>query len=579
MKKLRIIVVIVIIIGIIGVIFGIRHLNNNKNNYEIEKIEKYSYFKLYEKEKYGVIDDKGNIIIEPIYEMLNIPNPSKDLFVCYSDYNDSTGEYKVKVLNSKNEQILTQYEQVLPLSCEDSLSNIPFEKSVLKYKENGKYGIIDFAGKKITKPIYDDIESLKFREGCLKVKQNDNYGIININGREIVKVEYSDIKSDEYYTKQNDYMDAGFIVQIKTDDGYRYGYINKNGKEVVKPQYNELNRIDDIEDEKNAYLLFSKNGKYGILENNKEIIKNNYEEIEYIKSNNIFIVQENSKQGVLAIDSKEILPTTFDYILCTGNKITAKRGDSIEIYNNKGERLESKYDNIIETQNENYMIVLDNNNKYGVINQNWQTLLANEYDNLEYAFDNYFIATKNGKVGVIDINKSEAIEYKYDIIQKIKEKNAFQAIVAKTNTIDIYNNKAELQTSLKDATIYTFDNYFKLILEKDMQYFDNNGNTVSNKNVIGIRKLYSYKKDGKWGFADNNDKVIVEPKYDLVTEMNKYGFAGIKLNNKWGVINDEGKVIVEPMYKIDFNDPEFIGKYCKLNFGYGFEYYSDEINK
>ena len=579
MKKSKIILIIIMIVLIIGISLLVTNLGKNKNEYKLEKIEKYSYFKIYEKEKYGVIDEKGNIVLEPSYEMLNIPNPTKAVFICYYDYNDNTGEYKTKILNEKKQEILTQYEQVLPFSCEDSTSNIPFEKSVLEYKENGKYGVIDFNGKKITQAIYDEIESLKYREGCLKVKQNDLYGIINIKGKEIVKPQYTDIKSDEYYTEENEYMDAGFISQIKTSDGFRYGYINKNGKEIVKPEYNEINRATEIEDEKDVYLLFSKNGKYGIIKNDKILIENKYEEIEYIKTSKLFIVQEDSKQGIISIEGKDVLPVQFDYVLCTGNKVTAKRGDSIEIYNNQGERLDSKYDNIIETENENYTIVIDNEGKYGVINNNGHTLLTNEYDNIEYAFENYFIVTKDGKVGVIDVNKGKVIEYKYDIIDKIKEKKAFRARIANDNIVDIYNNNAELQVSLKDAILfYTFDNYFKIILEQDMYYFDNNGNVTANKNVIGDNKLYAYKKGDKWGFADSNDKIIVEPKYDLVTEMNKYGFAGIKKNDKWGVIDETGKVILTPTYKVD-NEPEFIGKYYRANFGYGFEYYTDEVNK
>ena len=166
---IAIIIAIIIIVSVIGVI---AYKNINDKSYELEKVEKYSYFKLYKNQKYGVIDEKGNIVIEAIYDELNIPNPSKPLFVCYSDYNETTGEYKTKVLNEKNEKILTNYEQVLPLMNEESTSNIPFEKTVLKYRENGKYGIIDFNGKIITKPIYEEIESLEYREGALKVRQN-----------------------------------------------------------------------------------------------------------------------------------------------------------------------------------------------------------------------------------------------------------------------------------------------------------------------------------------------------------------------------------------------------------------------
>lgn len=580
MKNVKRLVIALIVVIIVGAIFGraiYKKINNTE--YELEKIEKYSYFRLYQNEKYGVIDDKGNILIEPSYDVVNIPNPTKAVFICYYEYNEETGEYKTKVLNDKGEQILSEYEQVLPLMCKESTSNIPFEKSVLKYKENGKYGVIDFSGKKVTKPIYESIESLEYREGTLLVEQNGKFGLININGKEIIETEYDQIESDAYYTTKNDYMEAGFIVKNKTDEGYRYGYINKEGKEILEPEYNEINRITEIKDDENIYLLVSKNAKYGILKNNKEIVPIEYEEIEFNKANNLLIVQKNTKQGVLSLDGTEILPTDFDYILCTANKITAKKGETIEVYNAKGERQESIYENSIETTNENYIITIDAEDKFGIVNKDGQTLIKNKYEYIEYAFGNYFIVTENGKVGVIDINKGEVIEFKYDIIQKVKNKDILQAIISNTNTIEIYNNKMQKQVSIKNTILYTYDDYIKLISDSDMKYLDNYGNIISNKDILQNNKLFAYNKNGKWGFVDRGENIVVEAKYDIVTEFNQYGFAGVKKDNKWGVVNEEGNIIVEPSYKIDFNEPEFIGKYCRLNFGYGFEYYTDELTK
>lgn len=576
MKKVKIIVpIIVVLIILIAIIIGII-INSNNKTYELEKIEKYSYFKLYKNEKYGVIDDKGNVLIEPIYDVINIPNPTKDVFIGYYNYNETNGEYTTKVLNKNNEEILKEYEQVLPLLCEESTSNIPFEKSVLTYKENGKYGIINFSGKKITKAIYDNIESMKYREGTLVVKQNERYGAININGKSIIKIAYDKIESDAYYSNEKDYTDAGFIVQNKTDDGYRYGYINKNGKVILQPEYTEIDRIANLED---IYLLVAKNGKYGIIKNEKTIIPISYEEIEYNKANNLFVVQKNSKQGVLSINGEEILKIEYDYIMCGTNKLTAKKGENIEIYNKEGKKQDLKYDNTIETSNEDYVIIIDENNKFGLINRKGNTLIDSKYEYLEYAFGKYFIATNNEKVGIIDIDDKTIIDFKYDIIQKIKDKNALQAIISNENTIDIYNNMMIKQVSMNNATLYAYENYIRLLSNNDIKYLNNEGNLISNKEIFIENSVFAYNKNGKWGFVDKEDKIIVEAKYDIVTEFNSYGYAGICKNDKWGVVNEKGEIIVEPSYKIDWNEPEFIGKYCKLNFGYGFEYYTDELTK
>ena len=134
-KRKILIVCILIIITIIGIIFKFNQ-EKNKIKYEVEEISEYKYFLLYENNKMGVIDTRGNRIIEPIYDSIQIPNPSKEVFICLYDYNTQTEEYKTKVLNDKNEEILTNYNKVMSIPLDGIASDIPYEKSVLVYEKN-----------------------------------------------------------------------------------------------------------------------------------------------------------------------------------------------------------------------------------------------------------------------------------------------------------------------------------------------------------------------------------------------------------------------------------------------------------
>ena len=98
---------------------------------------------------------------------------------------------------------ILQYESIEAININTISSNIPYEKTVLKYKENGLYGIMDLDGKKITDSIYDEISSIDYKEGCLKVKVEGKYGIINIKGTEIVKPEYDLVLADGYYDEES----------------------------------------------------------------------------------------------------------------------------------------------------------------------------------------------------------------------------------------------------------------------------------------------------------------------------------------------------------------------------------------
>lgn len=105
MKK--VFAVIIVIIVIVMFFVGIKKLlSQNKG----QKISNESYFAAFEDNKYGVINSKGETIIEPSYaELIVIPNKNKDVFICTYDIDYSNGTYKTKALNSKNEEIYKDY--------------------------------------------------------------------------------------------------------------------------------------------------------------------------------------------------------------------------------------------------------------------------------------------------------------------------------------------------------------------------------------------------------------------------------------------------------------------------------------
>ena len=576
-SKRMILIIVIIAILLILILGGIFIYNKYiDKNYKIENVDQYSYFILYEDEKYGVIDSEGKIVVEPKYEMLVIPNPSKDVFVGYTNYN-SQEEYKTEIINSKNEKVLTKYEKIEPLIFKDATTEVPYEKSVLMYKENNKYGIIDFKGKKITNAIYDSIESLLYKEGCLLVKKEDKYGVINIRGKQMVEIKYDSITADGYYDESTKYQKAGFIVGNKTVDGYKYGYINSNGSQILKEEYNEIERVTEIEDE--VYILAFKNGQAGIYNSKKQILKHIYEEIEYNKENELFIVQKSSKQGVYNKEGKEILKPEYDNIIISNKSIYAEKDQEKYFFDEKGNKQEEqKYKIIYSEENSKYRITMNEEDKFGIIDENGNNILNNEYSYIEHIFKDYYIINENGKTSVYDANTKKQIISNYSVIQKIENKNMIQAIITEPYTIELYNDNMEKVAQMKNAKLTIEKEYVKLESQTQREYFDKNANKIQAKNIFTNSNLFAFSENGKWGYKDKEEKVIIAPIYDSATELNTQGFAGIRKDNKWGVINKEGKIILEPTYELSWDEPEFIGEYCKLNFGYGMVYYTRQVN-
>ena len=576
MKKSKIIIITIITI-LVFVAIAMYLWKRNENSYKIEKVTNIKYNLILENKKYGVIDEIGNIIVKPQYDIIQIPNPSKPVFICMHDYNVNLQQYEIDVFNENGQKILTEYESVQALPTESTWDGIPFEKSVLKYKKNNKYGLISLENKIITKPIYDSIKAINYNEGMLLVEENAKYGAINIKGKVIIKPEYDQITVDNYYNSETMYKASGFIVKKKVEDSYKYGYINSNGKVLLDTQYTEISRINEIIDDKNIFLLVFKNGQAGIVKNNKTILNYEYEDISYNAYNNMFVIQRNAKSGIADIKGKIIIQPEYDSIMFGGIYINAVKNNEITILDLQGNKIENN--NIyakLPTSNNNYYITIDKDEIYRVVDREDNVKIDNNYTYIEHIKDEYFIVYKDGKNGIIDLSGKSIADLKYNSIFKIAGTEIIQANINNTNNITLLNNEMKIVCNMNNASIEKEDNYFKVFSNDDIKYFDNNGNEISYKQIEPNNKMYAKKINGKWGFVNEENKLIINNEYDMVTEFNKYGFAGIKKGGKWGVVNIKGEIIQEPIYSFKWENPSFIGKYYKTK-EWEQEYYTGEL--
>lgn len=581
MNKKKVIITVILIILIIAI--GIIIATNINKKVEIATINEFKYYNYIDNGKMGVIDNKGQVIINAEYNAIRIPNPEKDLFIGIYDYNSETGIYKTKVLNSKNEELFKEYEEVSSIEIKEIVSNVPFEKTVLRYKKDGKYGIMDFSGKQITKPIYDEIQSMPYKEGELIVKKDEKYGVININGKKIIDFEYDEINSDGYYSKEKEYSLGGYIVGIKKEEGFRYGYISSKRRKILDPEYNKIYRMTQIEDDENIYLVAELNGQAGLLKNKKRLLDYEYQSIDYESLNKVFIVQKGQNYGVVDIEGKTIVDPNYSLLTIEGLYIYATKENQTEVFDIKGNKQEiPKYKTITPTENENYNITIDSNNKYGVTDKQGNVIIPNNYYYAEYIPGDYFIVGGvEGKTGIINAKNETILSIKYDIVQKIEDFNIIQAGIVEDSILELYNGEMKQILSMRNGKIVEEENYIKVYSDKETKYFSKDGIEIKNTDLFTGNKLFAIEKDGKWGFADKEGNIKVEPIYDKVSDFNTSGFAAICKDKKWGSIDSEGNIVIEPTYTFSerISEPNFIGKYYKVVAGYGEIYYTDEITE
>lgn len=458
MKKYRIQILSIIIILLLIPIVKITFDKINKN-YKVEAVNQEKYFILESKGKYGIIDESGAVLIKPEYYEIHISNPSKPIFVCYYDYNEETGKCRTKVINSQRTELFTKYNNIETINLNGIETTMPYEKNLLKYKKNNKYGLINLDGEVITEAIYDEIDGLSCKEGEILVKKDEKYGVINNRGVKLIDIKYDYIAGDEYYKEKEGYKFSGYIVGEKKSNGYRYGYLDQEHKILLNTEYNEIQRIGGIEGEdtdNNIFLIARKNGQCGLLKNRKVIIDYKYQEINYSGVENLFIIARSKKLGLVNIKGKSILDTKFSEILV--NK-------------------------------------------------------------------DYIYTTINNEEKYFDLRGKELSKNSINLQEEIEEEE-----------------------------------------------------TISSADLVNPT-LIPKQKDGKWGFVDKNSIVKVDYIYEEVTEVNKYGYAGIKKDGKWGSIDEKGNIIQEPIYDLEELDEKyFIGKYYKVVYDYKNIFYTAELN-
>lgn len=444
-----------------------------------EKLNKeYEYFTAFSADKWGVINQDGETVINPSYqEMIVIPDKTKDVFICTYDINEEDGTYKTKALNRKNEEIFTQYDQIQVLENIDENDNIWYEKNVLKVMQNGKYGLIDLNGKKLLDCEYDEISAMKGIENSLLIRKDGYVGLANNAGTILIDVKYSDIKN--------------------LGTTYKEGYITTD-----------------------------ENGKCGIVSTTKiQILENKYNEIKQVYLGDNYYVVEDGEEKIINQAGETLIDKGFDDI-----KSSTKRGIIFTQKDLYGEMttsgdilIEAKYKDLKEAKEGIYIAKKDE--KYGIIDEKEEEKVPFEYTGIIY----------NEKANLF---LAEDENYKTTIINDKYEKK-LNGVLVELNVNDKYlrmrvgSDYKYYNLNLEEITSQEALPNNTLFLKKEngkYGYVDKKGNVVVDYIYDDATEQNSYgfvsvKKDGLWGSIDKNGKTIIEPKYNLENNL-KIDFIG-----------------------------------------------------
>ena len=207
---------------------------------------------------------------------------------------------------------------------------------------------------------------------------------------------------------------------------------------------------------------------------------------------------------------------------------------------------------------------------------NGKQLIEEKYNYIEYLYDDLFIASsESGELGVINDKDEVKINLECSSVQKVGTTDLIRTVVDQTTRI--YKKDMTLACELTGATVTEEDNYIKIYNNDETIYLDKQGNEIQNTDVFPNNQIFAAKNEqGQWGFVDKSGNIVLDYQYEKVTEVDEYGYAGIKKDGKWGVVDSQGQIVVEPTYDLKEElEPIFMGPYHQVTYGFGEFYFED----
>lgn len=274
------------------------------------------------KEKWGLADANGNVILNPLYDYMELI-PEKDFAIIEQnskrgiiDYNgmirvplkydsvsyDSQNNGKLISVTLKDKMgflSLSDYTEKIPLIY-DYASN--FCNGLASVELGKKYGVIDENGSIVVPFEYDSTKI--YDNGIISLKRNNQYDLADTNGKVITKNQYDSIEL------------KGSCFIVETND--IYGVLDLNGNIVIPPTYNYISEnYNNVYNSPNCYIT-TKYGDQSV--NNSILITNDDQDIDLssvILTNEITpkikLFSDYTKTGHIGVSFSEVsTPANLD---------------------------------------------------------------------------------------------------------------------------------------------------------------------------------------------------------------------------------------------------------------------------
>ena len=460
---------------------------------------------------------------------------------------------------------------VYPISL-SSQSDVYFVNDKYVAVNNGGWGLVTVDGKQVIPSFLTG----RITERTLKVLVN---GGVAMSDGKIIKIADAkgnmivDASYDEVSWRTSADMDSKYI---KLRNGVKYGIISPVGNIMFEPMFDMMPFFDSdgVSSVKNLFqegwidstghylyndkltsyknctgsdkmIAYEVNGLFGFLDKEqKSNIPLKYNALGECFTNGMALVKSGNewqyidRNGKVLCSAAENSGTTMKMV---GKVVLVSNGKNVQIVNAKGDQFDaSAYDEIDERVYSDFFIVTKGGKK-GAINMAAQEVVPTIYDEMNPYCKNYSVVKQNGKFGLYYKGKL-ALDPVYDRL--IDASHSFESDCS----VEAGANPEVLYVTVMNGSDNT-----KIILKDGKKIFS----TPDEVRIVKLDMNYTVVQTAEYGMFTTNSKcALVGPAGEVIC---KPSFADIKMigqrgkdiyfsfkdnEGKWGVINSKGTVVV-----------------------------------
>jgi hypothetical protein len=500
--------------------------------------------------KYGFIDTKGNLVLEPKYDYV---------------FDFGRNNFSVVSMNGRYGVIDIDGNEII--ACrEDSIKIID---SVFAIKKDDLWGLMDYRGKAITNFQYEELEA--DGNGFFKFRSNEMYGILSQQGKVIVSPEYDhfSFRGNLIYTYSNNYIGLYDIQGKKYLDAvndeiiWKYNNIvfyEKNGKmgyasllsgKVIPAVWDEISLLDPYNyssvAQRNYEVIVSHNGKQGLyLSCNDSLCLDPKYEGFSICTPGYITFKEAEKTGLISLRGKLIFKPVYDDIeYLGGGYFRISQDNKSGIADTLGHILVSpKYSNIFYLQqddNNRGLFSFISNAKAGLIRSDSVELAKPEYSSIESLSSGFLVAKVGAKCGILGYDGKLLLPLDYDKINFAVDN---VHLIQQGKMVGLVNTKGKLLAKPVYDKITVVDRTYKA-------YSGNNLEIIWLNDQYEISDRVAYEGIPSVHVIDPNARVYTwtQPTTSNTVTDRMYQFFYSPEKAKWGLKEiRSGQVIIEPQF-------------------------------